>query len=241
MINNTQSPDEAPWSPTILHALNEQFHDASPRTIMNWAYETFSCNVAMATGFGTSGLVLMHIASTLRCNPTIFYLDTDLFFPETYALKDKLEHTLGIQFTRVHGGLSLEEQAEQYGDQLWKTHPDRCCFLRKVLPLKSFLSDKAAWVTGLRGGQSQSRSKTSIIEWDTSHNLVKINPLAHWSTEEVWTYIRMNDIPYNELHDKGYPSIGCMPCTKPVDPGEHERSGRWAGREKTECGIHVQP
>ena len=227
------------WGPKILDALNDQFKDASPRTILNWAYESFGKDVVMATGFGTSGLVLMHLASKLRVNPTIFYLDTDLFFPETYALKDKIENEFGLALTRVHSGLSLDEQATKHGDALWKNSPNQCCFVRKVQPLRRFLSDKSAWITGVRAHQSKTREKAQVIEWDASHNLIKINPLVRWSSEEVWSYIKLNDLPYNELHDRGFPSIGCMPCTRPVKKGAEERSGRWAGIKKTECGIHL--
>lgn len=234
------SSNDVPWSPSIINALNEQFKDASPRTILNWAYETFGRDVVMATGFGTSGIVLMHLASQLRVKPTIFYLDTDLFFPETYALKDRLSQEFGISFTRVHSGLSVEEQSKQYGPELWKKDPDKCCFIRKVRPLQQFLKGKGAWITGLRAHQSDTRASAKVIQWDATHKLVKINPLVRWTSEEVWSYIKINELPYNELHDRGYPSIGCMPCTRPVAPGEEERSGRWAGRSKSECGIHVQ-
>ena len=241
MSRRSSSVSDIPWSPSILNALNEQFKDASPRTILNWAYETFGRDVVMATGFGTSGILLMHLASQLRVRPTVFYLDTDLFFPETHALKEKISKEFGIQFTRVHSGLSLEEQRNQFGAELWKRSPDQCCQLRKVRPLQEFLKGKGAWITGLRAHQSATRSNAKVIEWDTANKLVKINPLVRWSSEEVWSYIRINDLPYNELHDKGFPSIGCIPCTRKVASGEDERSGRWAGFSKSECGIHVQP
>ena len=234
------SSNDTSWSPKILKALNDQFKDASPRTILNWSYETFGRDVVMATGFGTSGIVLMHLASMLRVDPTIFYLDTDLFFPETYALKERIENEFGLTLTRVHGGLSVEEQSKQYGNELWNSNPDRCCFLRKVQPLMSFLDGKGAWITGVRTHQSDTRKNAQVIQWDATNNLVKINPLVRWTSREVWSYIKLNELPYNKLHNRGYPSIGCVPCTKPVERGDDERSGRWAGKTKTECGIHIQ-
>ncbi len=235
------SLSETIWNADRLAELNEAFKDASPRAILEWAYEAFGDDLAMATGFGTSGLVLMHIVSQIREDPTVFYLDTDLFFEDTYALIDRLSAEFGIRFTRVHGGLSLQEQAAKYGEALWQDNPDTCCFLRKVVPLRNYLSDKPAWVTGLRAHQSHTRARAQIFEWDQANNLLKINPLVSWTTEDVWSYIRIHDIPYNPLHDKGYPSIGCKPCTRAVGQGESERSGRWSGQDKTECGIHVQP
>ena len=229
-----------PWGPDILKALNEQFKDASPGTILNWSYETFGRGVVLATGFGISGVVLMHLASQLRVRPTVFYLDTDLLFPETFALKDRIAEEFGLQFTRVHSGLSVDQQEKKYGSELWQNKPDTCCHLRKVQPLQAFLKSKAAWITGVRSHQTQVRSDASVIQWDSVNGLVKINPLVRWNTEDVWSYIKMNELPYNTLHDRGYPSIGCMPCTRPVAEGEDERSGRWAGRTKTECGIHLQ-
>ena len=230
----------ASWGTDILKALNDQFSDASPGTILNWAYETFGRGVVMATGFGTSGVVLMHLASQLRVRPTVFYLDTDMLFPETHILKEQISKEFGLQFTRVHSGLSLDEQKTKHGAALWEKSPDTCCHLRKVKPLHSFLKDKGAWISGVRAHQTSARAQADVIQWDTTHQLVKINPLVRWTTADVWSYIRLNELPYNTLHDKGYPSIGCIPCTRPVVEGEDERSGRWAGRNKTECGIHVQ-
>ena len=232
--------NETPWSPKMLNALNEQFRDASPRTILNWAYESFGRDVVMATGFGTSGIVLMHLASKLRVDPTIFYLDTDLFFPETYDLKERIEKEFGLRLTRVHSGLSVEEQSRQNGKELWSSNPDQCCFLRKVQPLRQFLTGKGAWITGVRAHQSSVRKEAQVVQWDAANNLVKINPLVRWTSKDVWSYIRLNELPYNTLHDRGYPSIGCMPCTVSVQKGGDERSGRWSGRSKTECGIHIQ-
>lgn len=231
------APD-SPWASEKLEALSARFANASPRELLAWGYETFGDQMVMATGFGPSGIVLMHIVSELRSDATVFFVDTDILFPETYALREELEARLGIEIRRVHSELTLQQQAERYGPELWRSNPNLCCFLRKVAPLRSFLADKAAWVTGLRRDQSEGRAATALLEWDASNGLVKLNPLAHWTEEEVWGYIQLHNLPYNTLHDQGYPSLGCVPCTDAVAPGEDARAGRWRGHAKTECGIH---
>jgi phosphoadenosine phosphosulfate reductase len=240
-MNATMSVNQQEWTTERLQALNKHFEHASPREILQWAYETFGDGAVMGTGFGPSGVVLTHQVSSLHPDAVIFYLDTDLLFPETYALRDELAEQLGITFTRVHSEVSLVEQETVLGEDLWKKNPNACCFIRKVLPLRRFLSDKSAWITGLRRDQSRSRAGTKIVEWDAANNVVKINPLAQWTSDDIWGYIHLNEVPYNQLHNSGYPSIGCMPCTKPVATGMDERAGRWAGFNKTECGIHLQP
>lgn len=228
------------WTPEALAPVQRRLADSSPREVIRWGLDTFGDGLVMATGFGPSGIVLAHLLSKLRPEATVFYLDTDLLFPETLTLRDQLAERLGLTFTRVHSGVSLESQARHHGPELWADDPDRCCFLRKVLPLRRFLADKRAWITGLRRDQSAVRAQIETVEWDAAHRLVKLNPLAAWTADDVWSYIQMHDLPYNTLHDRGYPSIGCMPCTHPVARGEDERAGRWRGLNKTECGIHSQ-
>ncbi len=228
------------WNKSMLDAANKELQHASPRTILEWGYEMYGEDIVMATGFGTSGIVMMHILSELKENPSVFYLDTDLLFDETYKLRDRLANELGIQFQRVHSGISVAEQEQRFAENLWERAPNTCCFIRKVMPLRKFLSSKKAWVTGVRRDQSLTRAGTQIVEWDHANQLLKLNPLTFWTSEDIWSYIKLNDLPYNELHDRGYPSIGCMPCTKAVKPGEHERAGRWSGTSKVECGIHMQ-
>ena len=227
------------WNKSMLEAANRELQYASPRTILEWGYEMYGDKIVMATGFGTSGIVMMHILSELQERAKVFYLDTDLLFPETYALKDQLKEELDIEFVRVHSGISVQEQGERFAEKLWERAPNTCCFLRKVVPLRNFLADKSAWVTGVRRDQAITRAGTQIVEWDSANQLLKLNPLAYWTSEDVWAYIRLNDLPYNVLHDKGYPSIGCQPCTRAVKPGDDERAGRWVGKSKVECGIHL--
>jgi phosphoadenosine phosphosulfate reductase len=234
-------PSSQPWLPANLDGLNRRFERLHPRQLLQWGVTTFSQDIVLATGFGPSGIVLMHLASQLRPKLPIFYLQTDLFFPETLALRDELAQRLPIELVEVHSGLSLDEQAIAFGPGLWQRNPDLCCQLRKVNPLRRFLSDKKAWISGIRRDQSATRGQTQLVAWDSANHLLKLNPLAHWRREQVWAYIHEHHLPYNTLHDDGYSSIGCVPCTSRTAANEAERAGRWAGFEKTECGIHVQP
>ena len=227
------------WTSARLEEIGERFEGAAPDEILKWAVDTFGDGLALATGFGPSGIVLMHVIARVSPETTIFYLDTDLLFPETHELKRQLAERLGIRFTRVHCGLSIQDQALQEGASLWRSNPDKCCFIRKVLPLRRFLSTRDAWITGIRRDQSPTRNRVGIVEWDTANGLVKVNPLAGWTESQVWQYLDLYDLPYNPLHDRGYPSIGCIPCTKAVNEGEDPRAGRWRGHAKLECGIHA--
>lgn len=221
-----------------LKLIAAEFEGAPPEAVLRWAVEEFGPDVALATGFGAEGCVLVAMLSQINQGTRIFYLDTDLLFPETYALRDQLEARYGVRFERRAARLSLSAQAEEYGERLWERQPDLCCYLRKVEPLKEMLRGLRAWVTAIRRDQSPARAGVCVIERDPKFGLVKINPLAAWSTREVWKYIMKYDVPYNPLHNHGYTSIGCAPCTTPVEIGEDPRAGRWRGKRKTECGLH---
>lgn len=218
--------------------LNKLFESSGPERILEWATEQYGDDVVLSTGFGSSGIVLMHQLSLIKPGATAFYLDTDLLFEETYELIERIRERLNLRLVKVQTPVSVEEQSRQYGDKLWENRPDLCCYIRKVLPLRKFLKDKKAWITGIRRDQSESRSNIELFQHDEAFDVLKINPLASWSEDEVWNYIHINELPYNELHDKGYPSIGCWPCTRAVNEGEDLRAGRWSGKMKTECGIH---
>ena len=221
-----------------LRALAEEFEGAPPESVLRWAVEEFGREVAMATGFGAEGCVLVSILAEINPETRLFYLDTDLLFPETYALIERLEARYGVRFERRATRLSLTEQAEEYGERLWEREPDECCRLRKIEPLVETLAGLRAWITAIRRDQSPARAGALIVERDRKFGLIKINPLANWSSRDVWNYIARHDVPYNPLHDDGYPSIGCAPCTTPVQIGEDPRSGRWRGHSKKECGLH---
>jgi phosphoadenosine phosphosulfate reductase len=223
----------------LLLDLNTRFMSSHPDEILEWGFNNFGKKMVVGTGFGPSGILLIHRLVTQNIPVTIFYLDTTILFEETYRLKDEIEKLFDIEIVPVSTALSLDEQEKKFGGELWKTNPDKCCEIRKVLPLKKYLSDKKAWVTGIRRNQAATRQVTDVIEWDPVNYVVKINPLALWSNERVWDYIETHKLPYNPLHDFGYPTIGCVPCTNPVEAGEDERSGRWKNLKKIECGIHL--
>jgi phosphoadenosine phosphosulfate reductase len=238
LVENKPRPS---WFPANLAPLNRRFEKLQAADVLRWGLTTFADDIVLSTGFGPSGIVLMHMVSQIRPKTAVFYLQTNLFFSETLALRDQLSERLGMQFVEVHSGLSLNEQAHQFGAALWQRNPDLCCRLRKVEPLRRYLANKKAWITGIRRDQSPTRRQAQIVSWDNANHLVKLCPLASWTQDQVWEYIDQHDLPTNILHDEGYPSIGCMPCTRPVAAGEAERAGRWAGTDKLECGIHIQP
>ncbi|OUM95083.1 MAG: phosphoadenosine phosphosulfate reductase [Thermobacillus sp. ZCTH02-B1] len=211
----------------------------SPEAVLKFAVETFP-NIAFACSFGAEDVVILDMLQKIRPETDVFYLDTDFHFKETYETRDRLEQKYGKKFIQVKPDLTPEEQAAQYGEALWKSDPNRCCNLRKVEPLAKFLAKYDAWITGIRREQAPTRANAKKIEYDAKFGLVKFNPLASWTWDDVWHYIRANDVIYNPLHDRNYPSIGCEHCTRPVKPGEDLRAGRWSGTGKIECGLHMQ-
>lgn len=210
-----------------------------PERVLRWAFETFGNTVAISSAFGAEGMVLIDIAARVRPDFRLFTLDTEFLFPETYNLMDEVERRYGVTIERVYPLLSPEEQERVHGPALWQVKPDQCCNMRKVEPLRAKLSELQAWISSIRRDQTAARAGAGKIEWDHKFGLVKINPLADWSSKQIWQYIRAHDTPYNALHDRSYPSIGCTHCTRAVRPGEDPRAGRWSGSAKTECGLHI--
>jgi phosphoadenosine phosphosulfate reductase len=215
--------------------------EARARRILDWAFALYRGRLALACSFGgPSGLVLVDLLARSGYRAPVYYLDTGLLFAETYALIDRVRERYGIEIEAIHGALDLDEQAERYGAELWTRDPDACCNMRKVVPQRAFLARFEAWITGIRRDQSVTRAETKIVDWDReAGGLAKLSPLADWSERDVWAYVYEHDVPYNPLHDAGYPSIGCVPCTRRVATGEGARAGRWPGFDKTECGLHV--
>jgi phosphoadenosine phosphosulfate reductase len=211
----------------------------SPQQVLAWAFETFGNRVAIASAFGTGGMALIDMASRLRKDFRVFTLDTEFLFPETYRLIDTIEGKYEIKIERVVSRFSPEEQEREHGPALWARDPDQCCNLRKVEPLRRKLSGLGAWITSIRRDQTSFRKDAHKIEWDAKFGLVKVNPIADWSSKQVWRYLLENGVPYNPLHDQDYPSIGCTYCTRAIRPGEDPRAGRWSGTSKTECGLHL--
>jgi phosphoadenosine phosphosulfate reductase len=207
--------------------------------LLRWAFVTFGGYVEIASGFGPEGVVLIDIAARVQPEFRVFTLDTDFLFPETYKLMEQIEKRYGIKVERLKSALTPDAQDHWHGQALWARDPDACCNLRKVEPLRKKLSHLRAWVTSIRRDQTPERAGALKVHWDAKFHLVKINPLADWTTGRVWRYIHDHDLPYNSLHDRGYPSIGCTHCTRSVQPGEDARAGRWSGFNKTECGLHT--
>jgi phosphoadenosine phosphosulfate reductase len=211
----------------------------SPQQVLSWAFDTFGNQVGISSAFGAEGMALIDMASLVRKDFRLFTIDTEFLFPETYSLIDKIEQKYEIRVERVFSLLSPEEQERVHGGRLWARDPDRCCNLRKVEPLRRKLSELSAWITSIRRDQTDSRKSARKIEWDEKFELVKVNPIAAWTSKEVWSYLIEHGVPYNSLHDQNYPSIGCTHCTRAIRPGEDARAGRWPGMAKTECGLHI--
>lgn len=211
----------------------------TPEQVLSWAFATYGDNVAIATGMGVEGMVTIDIAARINPDLKVFTGDTEFLFPETYDLIDRVEEHYSITIERIFSQLTPEEQQREFGAKLWARDPDQCCSLRKVEPLRRKLATLDAWITAIRRGQTADRAGIRKIDWDEKFGLVKINPLADWTTQMVWSYVAKHNVPYNPLHDRNYPSIGCTHCTRAVQPGEDARAGRWSGFRKTECGLHT--
>jgi phosphoadenosine phosphosulfate reductase len=218
-------------------AVAAELEPKGAREALEWAFETFHPSLYIACSFQKTSSVVIDIATKIAPDARFFYLDTDVLFEETYRTRDRLAEHYGIEFERYHN-ITIDEQARRYGDELWKRDPDSCCGIRKVEPMRDALSSVEAWVSGIRREDSQHRATAPKFAWDKRFGLWKLNPIADWTQEQVWSYINENRVPYNPLHDQNYPSIGCTHCTKPVAPGDDPRAGRWAGASKTECGIN---
>lgn len=227
-----------------VRVLDERFDRMPTGDILSWAWDRFGQRAAIGTSFQGAGLVMMHLAKTRGFSFPVFTLDTGLLFKETVELKRRLEEFFGYAIEGLEPDLSVEQQAAAYGGDLWSRDPDLCCTMRKVLPLQNKLGELDCWITGLRRQQSDTRAGIGIVEVYTleeagPRDIVKLNPMANWSREAVWEYLHAHRIPYNPLHDSGYRSIGCQPCTSLNTTGDNERAGRWLGFKKVECGIHT--
>jgi phosphoadenosine phosphosulfate reductase len=213
---------------------------APPQDVLQWGVEQFGKSLTLACSFGLEDVVLVDLLHRIDPGIDIFYLDTGLLFEETHQTRERLSERYGKAFIRVIPDLTLREQEAIHGEALWKRDAHACCTIRKVEPLRRFLKDYQAWCTGIRREQAPTRAHAQAVEWDAQFQMVKINPLVGWTMEEVWDYVHQHNVPYNPMHKRMYPSIGCIPCTNPVRPGEDSRSGRWPGQSKTECGLHLK-
>ena len=235
--------------PVDIEALNEHFKDSTPEEILAWFLPQYGEKIALASSLGLEDQVLTamiaKVAKTTEgAVPRIFTIDTGRLFPESYNLIDRTNDKYDIKievFFPEHTG--VEDYVRENGINAFYQSLElrkACCHCRKLEPLKRALSTLDVWICGLRASQAVTRTGVQVVEWDANNNLIKVNPLARWSEDDVWQYIKANKVPYNKLHDKGFPSIGCQPCTRAIEPGEDIRAGRWwwEDPEHKECGLH---
>jgi phosphoadenosine phosphosulfate reductase len=221
-----------------LAEANRKLADAKPQEILQWAVENYGSKLTMATAFGPEGCTIIHMLAEIDRSVRVFNLDTGYQFAETLELRERIAERYGIDVEYVRAKRTVAEFEAANGGPIYGKDPDRCCAERKILPLQTAVEGYDAWISAIRADQSQHRARADVVGWDAKFGLIKINPLLKWTKRDVWAFVVTNSVPYNPLHDQGYPSIGCWPCTKPVNHGEDERSGRWAGQAKTECGLH---
>ncbi len=228
---------ELPPSLDLTEA-NAKLADAKPWEILRWAVEAYYPRLTMATAFGPEGCAIIHMLAEIEPRVRVFNLDTGYQFAETLELRERIARRYGIEVELVRADTSVAEYEASNGGPIYATDPDRCCKDRKLVPLRRAVEGYDAWISAIRADQSEHRARADVIGWDAKFGLVKVNPLLKWTKRDVWAFVVTNDVPYNPLHDQGYPSIGCWPCTRAVRQGEDERAGRWAGQAKTECGLH---
>ncbi len=229
-------------TPELLAELaekNRELESAQPEEIIRWAAERFGDKLTMATAFGPEGCLILSMLAQIAPQTYVFNLDTGYQFLQTLDLCDKIGERYGIHVDKLQPELTVPEYEAKHGGPLYQVNPNQCCMDRKIKLLHRGVAGREAWMSGIRRDQSPDRAAAAIVGWDKKFNLVKISPLANWTKKDVWNRILKTDVPYNPLHNEGYPSIGCWPCTQKVADGvSDERSGRWAGIQKTECGLH---
>ncbi len=232
MVTQTFSTEE-------IAAANRVLDGRSPQEVLRWAVEVFHPRLTMATAFGAEGCCLIHMLADIEPAVHIFNLETGYQFPETLELRERIKDRYGMEVVLVRPEASVAEYEGVHGGPLYLAAPDRCCHDRKVVPLRKAVAGFEAWISAIRRDQTAHRAAANFVQWDGKFGLVKVNPLLAWTKREVWNFILEHDVPYNPLHNEGYPSIGCWPCTQPVGAGEDDRAGRWAGSQKKECGLHI--
>ena len=216
---------------------------SAPIELVQWSVDQFcDQSTVLTTAFGMEGCALIDMFSKYTSNLTIAYIDTGFFFPETVQLIDRMKEKYSdFEFIKWESPITVKRQNDSYGEELWRDNPNLCCHIRKVVPMKMNIQPYQLWITGLRKTQTEQRSQTPVISWDWRYQILKFCPLVNWTREKVWQYVQENDVPFNQLHLQGFPSIGCFHCTKAVpgsSPEMDSRDGRWQGSEKTECGLH---
>lgn len=228
------------WGENELPSFPADSETKGALEVLQWAYDTYQDKLVYGCSFGIEGIVLIELISRIRPDAQIVFLDTNYHFKETYETIEKVQKR--YPSLRIHlqqPDLTIDEQAAIYGEDLWKTNPNKCCELRKILPLEKAISPSTAWISGLRREQSESRKATEYLNLDQRFKKIKVCPLIHWTWKDVWRFVHKHGLDYNVLHDQGYPSIGCETCTKPAFNIEDLRAGRWSGTGKVECGLHT--
>lgn len=235
---------QANYTAADVDALNKELGGKSAEEIIRWAGETFGPDIKAASSFGAEDVVVLDLIAKTAPQIRIFTLDTGRLHDETYKVMEsartKYELSMQTMFPNREAVELLVAEKGYYSFLDSVENRKECCAIRKVEPLKRALSDAKAWMTGLRRDQSVTRTDTPAIEWDEGNGMLKVNPIIEWTNDDVWSYIKENNVPYNELHDKGFPSIGCAPCTRAIKEGEDIRAGRWwwENPEFKECGLH---
>jgi phosphoadenosine phosphosulfate reductase len=227
-----------PISQAEADRLADELEDKRAEDVLQVAVDLFHPRLVLTCSWQKQSSVLVHMISEIQPDVRVVEFDTGLLFPETYRTREKLIERYPVRFERIEPELTVDQQADVHGPKLWEREPDRCCAMRKVAPLQQALDGMDAWITGIRREQSTTRENARKIEIDARRGIVRVQPLVDWTNSDVWRYIWKHSIPYNTLHDHGFPSIGCVPCTNPIEDGTDERSGRWKGTGKVECGLH---
>jgi phosphoadenosine phosphosulfate reductase len=231
--------DVEDFPPEQIAAACAQLEGRTPEAILKWGVDTFFPRLTMGTAFGPEGNCIIHMLAEINPGVRIFNLETGYQFPETLELRERIKRRYGIEVEYVRPDTTTAEYEQEHGGPLYVIRPDQCCQDRKIEPVRKAVVGYQAWISAIRRDQTGDRAQADIVQWDARFSLVKINPLLGWTKKDVWNFILKHDVPYNPLHDRGYPSIGCWPCTAPVGTGEDERAGRWRGTGKKECGLHV--
>jgi phosphoadenosine phosphosulfate reductase len=233
------APLSADLTSEEVASLAEHFEPLRAEELVEFASEAFGGRLVLTCSWQLGTSILVHMTRQVAPDTRLVEIDTGLLFPETHATRERLVDHYGLEVETLRPLQTVEEQAATHGEALWARDPDRCCGMRKVAPLEQAIRDADGWLTGIRRDQTSSRASAPKLVLDARRGVVKIQPLVDWSERDCWRYIFQNGIPYNELHDRGFPSIGCMPCTRAAGSGEDARAGRWAGTGKSECGLHV--
>ena len=232
MASQTYSAEE-------IAAASRELDGRAPEEILRWAVQQFHPRLTMATAFGAEGCCLIHMLAEIEPAVRIFNLETGYQFAQTLELRERIKERYGIEVEYVRPELTVAEYEAEHGGPLYNLYSDQCCHDRKMVPLRQAVVGYDAWISAIRRDQTSHRAAAGVVQWDAKFSLVKVNPLLSWTKREVWGFIHKHSVPYNPLHDEGYPSVGCWPCTRPISDGEDDRAGRWSGTVKKECGLHV--